>query len=619
MTELNGQSESNRRGIYVHAMKDGTEFYAGLSIDVVARYRQHLQTYGTIEQSAFLQISDGPLDSVESDVIDSLRSINVTLLNVLVPSELVKGELQEEDSEVDPWEPEFYSSKEWEENITIIDETPPVAYDPKELPKFERRYRQFCESRGYSEEIMQFIRYFVRSVLPDPVLSQKNYWSINCLTEAYRKESETTLIRVTVNRPEIFAVHLNKDKNAKSPYHFVFTVAMLGGCNMDDLVKLQEIPGCSFTENPFSSARFKHVQMYVDSLDDAWAVLRNPASHRMLRQAAWALVNQGKLMPRFAQAHCLPLAEKIFQGSVALPAHLEAPTLKQVLDNPELDSVWMSNEDYYELILKLLSRAAAGDAISCSALLRHTNRFEYRSNGFHDALSFELMDKAFELAPSHPKLWEVMQQLSASKGPHYSAVGAYMTCALRPVSDSTPTETVKRFIAQFKGAKAAKTASAEDLYASARYRHEGTILAGIVHTGDRRILPLAEKAWELLDINAKHMFFRVFPRVASHVYVEFALNRLGECADDSALAEVIIRNLKDMPITLDEISLSELEFRFGTGDPKMCPVYNEESQTFASYAEASAEAIKSLSDDKHIGLLINGMLSEWEIRDDKCS
>ena len=187
-----------------------------------------------------------------------------------------------------------------------------------------------------------------------------------------------------------------------------------------------------------------------------------------------------------------------------------------------------------------------------------------------------------------------------------------MTCALRPVSQEAPLETVERLISGFRGAEAAKTASPEDLYANERHWHEGTMLAGVVHTGDRRILPMAEAAWEQIDRNAKHMFFRVYPRVASYVYVEFALNRLADCDEDPDLARAIIRNLKGLPITLDEIRLGELEFRYGAATPEACPVCGVAGETFRSYAESSAEAIESLSDDEDIRALIQRMLGEWQ-------
>lgn len=618
MEELAGRPVEARRGIYVHAMKEGTEFYAGLSIDVVERYKQHLQTYGVIEHSAFLHVPDAPLEPIESDVIDDLRRIKVTLLNVLVPSQLERSEDDDGDSDDDTdgtWTPDDFDHKEWMSCHACVDDTPPKPYDPQELPKFAKRYADLQASPGYTPEVLQFVRYFVRAVLPSPVESQRKYWAINCLTEAYRKESQITLFRISIYRPELLAIHLNKDKSSRSPYHFVFTLGVLGGCAMEDLLEVQQLPGHGFYQNPFKTARFNHAQLTLESLEDAWAFVRNPAGLKMLKQAAWSLMDSGKLNPRFAQAHCLPLAAEIFSGEVTLPPRYASATIDDILARPELDSVWLGDYEYQTLIAKFLERAAAGDVKAAEGLVRHASRSHYRSEPTLRLGAQEFAHRALELAKKHPEIWKVLAMVAQSKGGQYAAAAAYAACAVRPAPPSRPLLMAEEFIAGLKGASAAKKVKEDDLLAATRHIHEGAILAGIVHTGDRRILAMAESAWPLLDGEAQAMFFRLFPETASYVYVEFALNRLCECEGATPLARQITDNLRKLPIILDELLLGELEFGFGSADPDKCPSKGVSGETFASYVGHSGDEIRTISDDSELSQLIENLLHDWSLWD----
>jgi hypothetical protein len=622
MVELAQLPEGSRRGIYVHAMKDGTEFYAGLSIDVVERYQQHLTTYATIEHSAFLHVPQDPLEPIESQVIKLLREKDLTLLNVLIPHELVESEDSDDEEDEEGEDNEDSGESEWRPTsgfgsslakpIWHVDDEPGVAYDPKELPKFANRYTDFKASRGYTPEIMEFVRYFVRAVLPDPVQSQKRYWSINCLTEAYRKESETTLVRISIYRPEIMAVHLNKDRSG-SPYYFAFTLATTGGCDMADMIAIEKIPGITMSENPFKTARFNHIQLYAESLESAWEILRNPACMLMLKDCAARLMQNGKLMPRFAQAHCLPLAEEVFSQPATLPAKLSPPTVSDILANSSLDSVWLNEEYYLGLLGELVKRSAEGQPGALEALLRHAERHRYRDK-FSEVIQ-ELAERVKPLRVTHPELWKVAKALCLNSDTNAVAQAAYAACRLRAIESEDRLVMVRELLADLVDPvpsipKPADTSSGDSEYSKAM-RNRGAVLAGIMLTYDQEAIELAAESWDKLDKLGQRAFFMVQPEIFTFAYVNFLLKLLEGATNDTELQEAIVGRLREHS-GLEHPIIQSVVFNFGMADGEHHHSIDPESwEYFAEHAERHADALREVGVKIGNAELIAKLLGDW--------
>jgi hypothetical protein len=608
MDELKELAEGERRGIYVHVLHGGSHFYVGLSVDVRVRYQQHLETYGEIEHSSFLLVPEpDDLAPVEMEYITLLREKGATLLNVLIPFE-VKPSLESEEERDDRRQNEKeeifgdYLNGGWDTDLRGYQTFGPTAYRPEELPKFAKRYASLLAHPGYKEDLVDFVSYFIRTVIPSADVTQSKFWSLNCMTETSRDGSEDALFRVSVQRPEILSILWNKPGDGIAPYCFTFTMAY-GPFDRLDFKALFKITGGDGYESPFKTARFPHLHIEVDTLDKAWQILAVPGFRRALRQCAWLLMQQGKMQSRLGQAHCLPLCSDVFSRQPKLPekyAALCPLTTEDVLSKVGADSAWLSNENYCELLNTLFAKAVAGDEIAASELLRHSQRHIHRDPFWMEEAISELVEDAVELQPLHPKTWEVMKLLTQCDFPIVSARAALATCRLRP-AENDDLLAVKDFCGSFKGSDASKKkvdgTDLDIVYAELAYRYEGATLAGILHTGDQLVVPFVVEAWKKLDKNAQKMFFAVKPELASLAYVSFALDRLFESADDAELQEVIICNLVDLPGEVDEKMLGNLNFNFGSKPgAETYSSANDGSTYFADFAKSNEEAIMSIGE-----------------------
>lgn len=620
MAELAQLPENGRRGIYVHAMKDGTEFYAGLSIDVVERYQQHLQTYGTIEHSAFLPVPEEPLEPLEAAVIDDLRRIKVTLLNVLIPSELTGWALHDEDADEDGYvdgkltEIDANQMDDWARDLSGYLDCGPSAYDPRDLPKFSKRYADLLAHPGYREDLVDFLSYFIRKVIPKADETQQVLWALNCLTETRRWDSAITLFRLTVHRPEILAIHHCKQGEDLPTNRFVFTIHA-GVLDQHDLTAMMAIPGLGTPEGQFKTARFPHMQVELDSVESAWSFMAIPGVLLALRKCALKLMESGRVQPRIGQAHCLPLCQSVFARKPQPPERI-AKSIPISADHARVsigsDSAWLPEEQSELLLNELFVKAAAGDASSLGELARHSNRFHYRSNNYE--CMERLVAKAIEMRGTHPDVWKAMQALTHSTCAEVSSKAAYAVCLLRPVTADDRLAAVRELISDFKDSPPPVANENQELAEYLRkisLKHQGSILSGIVHTGDADAIELAGPAWRRLDSAAKLTFFEASLDLMSYAHLNFLLGLLEEAEEEPDVQASIVRVLCS-PGGLDHPIIQSVVFNFGLLNGNHHHAIDPERWNyFSDFAEGHADELEEIGVKMGDPDAMQRILREW--------
>lgn len=623
MEELAGRPAEARRGIYVHAMKDGTEFHVGLSVDVVESYRQDLEVYLAIEHTAFLHIPEGPLESIHSDVIKDLRRIKVALLNAAAAA----AEDDEEDSDeadaaaaprisVDSLNPWLCDMLHYQEFGTFE----PL---PSESGKPEKRYAELLVHRGYSEDLMDFVAYFIRTVVPLADKTHGDRWSISCLAEPYRDDSETALFRLTVRHPELMSIHHCKEGRGYPRNRFVFTL-FAGLLDDEDIEKLYKLPGVSTPGGQFKSVKFAHFFLEASSIEAAWELLAIPGIVRSLKMCAAHLMESGKLMPNIAKAHCLPLCANLFARKPRHPLEASKPfprLASDVVSRPELDSAWLSNGEFTELLSQLLVRAAKGNAESAELLLRHANRHHYRDLG--EDLMERLIEEAIDLQPTNPDIWRAMKSLARCTDHEISCRAAYAACLLRPVVGDDRLAMAKEFIAELKDLPPPVTGTQDDAWANhVRLKslcYQGSILAGIAHTGDEEAVDLVEAAWSKIDPRAQLTFFKTGPEKMTFPYLSFALITLEGTSERPDLRESIMSSLM-LAGGLVHPVIHEISLNYGLADGNHQYAINPNGWNyFADYAEHNREALLEVGEKMGDPEAMGELLEKWaELDEDYC-
>lgn len=623
MEQLVLQPVEARRGIYVHAMKEGTEFHVGLTVDFLENYRQDLEVYLAIEHTAFLHIPEGPLESMHSDVVKDLRRVKVALLN-----DQVKDDEDDEDDseEADAAAASVFSVdslKPWLDDMLHYQEFGTFEPLPSESGKPEKRYTELLVHRGYSEDLMDFVAYFIRTVVPLADKTHGDRWSISCLAEPYRDDSETALFRITVRHPEIMAIHHCKEGRGHPRNRFTFTL-YAGLLDDEDVEKLFKLPGVSTPGGQFKSVKFSHLFIEADSIKTAWELLAIPGIVRSLKKCAAHLMESGKLMPNIAKAHCLPLCANLFARQPRHPSEASQsyPRLAfDVMSRPELDSAWISNSEFTELLSQLLARAAKGDTEAAELLLRHANRHHYRDLG--EDLMERLINEAIDLQPANPGVWKAMKALARCTEHEISCRAAYAACLLRPVVGDDRLAMAREFISELKDLPPPVTGTQDDAWANhVRLKslcYQGSILAGIAHTGDDEAVDLVEAAWPKLDPQAQLTFFMTGPEKMTFPYLSFALTTLEGTSERPDLREKIMSRLM-LAGGLVHPVIHEISLNYGLVDGKHQYAINPDGWNyFADYAEHNREALLEVGEKMGDPESMQELLEKWaDLDEDYC-
>lgn len=615
MDELKDLGLEERRGIYVHVLGGGTQFYVGLSIDVRSRYLQHLETYGSIEQSTFLHVPE-PQDMapIEMEHIALLREAGVTLLNVLQPAEDMSAEEVADMFDAD-------KQQAWLDDMTAYYAGGPRDYDPQELPRFAKRHAELLAHKNYSEELIDILSYFIRSFIPTPDKSEGYLWTLNCLTNAFQRHPATALFRISVHRPEVLTVVVNDKDPDMKPFFLMFTVAK-GDLAQIDLDALGDIADISFEEIDFKTAKFEHMRISAYTLDAVWRLFANPAFVRAIKRCVFELMRSGQTPKNFSQSHCLPLCAQVMSRKPVIPQRVGTAgrgTLAEVLADTELDSVWLNDEDYASLLVELFTRSVKGLNGASDALLAHSNRCTYRQQNLMGSIAGSLMVRSREMRAIFPDVWRAFYPLLVSASPPISSGASLAICGFRPVPKADPLLAVRDLLGLIKGAPSqiSEGMSDEEKAEDNRFNHEGSILAGILHTGDERMIPHVLEAWGRLTRGARIRCFESWPPMASYAYLQFALDRLDESHDDQQLFVAIFNNLQNLPLQAHIRRIAEIEFAYGQ-DLEGLPVTVAEGSgsTYAEYAENSLKALKSIAKKETKPKLVPGLIKTWQMWDE---
>jgi hypothetical protein len=283
------------------------------------------------------------------------------------------------------------------------------------------------------------------------------------------------------------------------------------------------------------------------------------------------------------------------------------------MSNPSLDSVWLNDEEYAKLLDYLLDFTVTSGQGSLDNLLRHANRHTYRKEFYE--LCEQLLETAKGLQPEHTDIWKVMKALAQCTQPSISAMGAYGACLFRPIDGGDRLVMVHEFLSELKDPlpplKTPTDDPAADLAYERTLRYQGSLLAGIIHTGDEEAIELAKPAWQKLDDLTKLVFFEVPLDHMTFPYLHFVLGVIEGSADNDALRRAAVKQLA-MPGNLEQPIIQSFTFNFGLADRRHNYVINPKDWSyFSDYAEHNAKVLREVGEEIGDPESIEHLLSEW--------
>jgi len=317
MGELKKLPDGDRCGIYIHVVYEGNDeyFYVGQALDMRKRYMQHKKKYDIV-LSAVCFVSKSQLGFVEEKYITLLNRLGLNLRNILISDEnSLAGDLFDVFGEKE--------QLEWLADEKFFYEGKFKSYKQESAIKFKHRYDELIASPDYESEYMDFISTFIRYCVPHPEKTEKEFWTLNCLTNAFGKHPARALFRVSVHRPEVLTFVVNHKDPAMEPFMVMFTIYP-EAMTEEEHQEIKGIAGYVAYEangngEPFyKTAGFKHWQVRAYSIETAWELLRHAGFRRAIKESVLRLMRKGHVPRNFSQSHCLPLCEEVMRRPAKL-------------------------------------------------------------------------------------------------------------------------------------------------------------------------------------------------------------------------------------------------------------------------------------------------------------
>ncbi|MBI3806051.1 MAG: hypothetical protein HY281_00815 [Nitrospirae bacterium] len=279
-----------RTGLYILGFQTG-ETYAGLSIDIAARFVQHARTHADIISFAARSVARRQLDTEETKAIERLERWGFRLRNI------AKASSPSLEADLDAVVP-----VQEQERFVRTGTLRPMNLPIPALRDLRRRYlRRFGElmSRPEGLDAAAGLALYLAHAIPNPPATQASFWSA---TAAVRSSVH---IRVNVHWQEVLTVYTQNRE-----LHFSLHVARspLAKSFGSSLRTIQaHLPAATVSTHRYSPGGVDQIKVDVLGLDGLATLLRVPCFAMASRLFNMRLMRKGPCT--WGRHHCPQLAD----------------------------------------------------------------------------------------------------------------------------------------------------------------------------------------------------------------------------------------------------------------------------------------------------------------------
>lgn len=278
-----------RCGVYVLAFEDA-QWYVGQSVDVVRRYVEHQANHDDIARVYFKTVERSALNDVERSTVALLEHLWGWPTRNIRLSSLPKGEpelfdlLSESDFERWLRDPSFYLEAGSRTDLDV--QARKLAARQAELDNHPR-----------VRDVKRLVEEYLKRLLPLPLSTQMDYWSLSCLPQAHAK----TLVRLNLNWQEVFTL-INTPNGILASFH-VARSPLQRPLLKRAAFRLRN-PGLRFINHTYEPGGPDQVQLLVRGANSAARLMRDSDFTRAARLFNGRLMRKGRVNAGNAASHC---------------------------------------------------------------------------------------------------------------------------------------------------------------------------------------------------------------------------------------------------------------------------------------------------------------------------
>lgn len=287
-------------GIYILEFSNN-EYYIGQAKKIQVRIKQHLKKHNDILNVYFKQTIEDLLLLEENTTIAIFESKGHRIRNLKQINFLnIFNEVHQE---------------KWVNDVTYNTTTGSKFNNDDVRNKFKDRYLKFKE-KLYFEEIINLLRKYIKSTIPNYLASEFNYWNITCLPKYLKKSNCIT--RININSVPVLSVFEEPDGSLTFMLYVSKVLYLKHLKQNNDSFELlsEDIPSLRLDlRNDFEEKTEGDEIIILINQEDLKNALENELITSSIRLFNLRMMNKTGREEKYRRtvSHCLDLSDKILE------------------------------------------------------------------------------------------------------------------------------------------------------------------------------------------------------------------------------------------------------------------------------------------------------------------
>lgn len=302
---IDGLFTENRCGIYVLHFGDNV-YYAGKSINIANRYKQHRQNHRDIEKISFKLIPKDMLDIAEKEAIKALE-LEAELRNISLVTD------PKRDMPLD----DIFSPDEqttWLESHSPIIKHRSRAEQETLRKKYSAVFARIMKNTDFTEKSLPVMRKYVECCIPEPFLTEVDFWSVSCLNRGglysriniYWQE----ILRLGEDHVAIFL--MDSELNKCHDFHPQSLMSLKFKSPLFPTKLYMRYPSLIMVSSPYAKNGLDQCCLIIEDYEDALKILDEPIIRRAIKAFTLSSMRKGPTV--FSRYHSVDLADDLLKA-----------------------------------------------------------------------------------------------------------------------------------------------------------------------------------------------------------------------------------------------------------------------------------------------------------------
>lgn len=294
----------DRAGIYIYEFAN-LDYYIGKSVDIARRYKEHSLRFNDFTKVAYKLVPLEQQKDFEKRIINAFEEAGIYTRNkalTWLPSD--KTNLNE------LWP--IVEQEAWVETYKMLPSKLKIYDNEKQQQKQREKFEKFMKLPA-AQEIIEFLRDYVKYCIPEPFLTEFMLWQLSCMQRG-GDPGVTVPARINIFQEEVMSIYLLPGGAIQVTFQIAKSKLKVKGESRWSYLKRRlglMFRGILLQKNLYPEVGIDQSRLVTPSIKVAREIIADPVFQKAIKFNNLRLVNKGK-GPNMI-SHCMDLADALME------------------------------------------------------------------------------------------------------------------------------------------------------------------------------------------------------------------------------------------------------------------------------------------------------------------